>query len=123
MNTLLWSVQAILAALFALAGTITAVLTKPRLTSMLPWVDDFSPATVRLIGIAELLGALGLILPAITGIATPLVPLAALGLAALMVAAAVVHARRREPSAIVVNAVLFAAAVLIAWGRFGPYAL
>jgi hypothetical protein len=84
-------------------------------------VEDFSPATVRFIGIVELAAALGLILPAVTGIAPILTPLAATGLAVVMVLAAITHVRRKEPSGIAVNAVLFALAVFVAWGRFGPY--
>ena len=76
---------------------------------------------LRLTGVAELAGALGLILPAATGIAVWLTPLAACGIALIMVLAAGLHARRREPSGIAVNVVLLALAVLVAWGRFGPY--
>jgi hypothetical protein len=50
------------------------------------------------------------------------VPIAATGLALLMVGAAITHARRREPQGIAVNAVLFVLAAVVAWGRFGPYA-
>lgn len=49
--------------------------------------------------------------------------MAATGLALVMVLAALTHLRRKEPSAIAFNAVLFIAAAVIAWGRFGPYAL
>ncbi|MEV4552494.1 DoxX family protein [Nonomuraea wenchangensis] len=89
---------------------------------MAPWVEDFTLTQIRLIGAVELLGALGLILPAVTGIASFLTPLAATGLAITMLGAAATHARRKEPTAVVVNMVLLAPAALIAWGRFGPYA-
>ncbi|WP_431925017.1 DoxX family protein [Nonomuraea jabiensis] len=88
---------------------------------MLPWVEDFTPAQIRLIGMVELLGALGLLLPAATGIAPALTPLAATGLATTMLAAALTHLRRKEPAAVAVNAALLTLAALIAWGRFGPY--
>lgn len=78
--------------------------------------------TVRVIGIAEFAAALGLILPAVTGIATILTPLAATGLAVTMVLAAITHARRKEPSGIVMNVVILVLAAVVAWGRFGPYA-
>ncbi|MEU2039025.1 DoxX family protein [Nocardia niwae] len=77
---------------------------------------------VRLIGVAELAGGLGMILPDVTGIATVLTPLAATGLAIIMVAAIAVHIRRGEPSATAFNTVLLIGAVLVAWGRFGTYA-
>jgi uncharacterized membrane protein len=121
MNVFLWIVQAVLAAAFLTAGVQKATQPKEKLQPRLPWVEDFSPGTVRFIGIVELLGALGLILPAATGIAPILTPIAATGLALVMVLAAATHIRRKEPSGVAVNAVLFALAVFVAWGRFGPY--
>jgi uncharacterized membrane protein YphA (DoxX/SURF4 family) len=121
MNVFLWILQAVLALMFAMAGFQKATQPKDKLVTRLPWVADFSQGTVRFIGIAELAGALGLILPAATGIAPVLTPLAAAGLAVIMVLAAITHARRKEPGAIAFNAVLFVVAVVIAWGRFGPY--
>ncbi|WP_027945397.1 DoxX family protein [Amycolatopsis taiwanensis] len=122
MSVFLWVLQAVLAAVFGLAGVMHAALPREKLRPMLPWVDDFSPTQVRLIGLVEILGALGLFLPAATGIAPILTPLAALGLAITMLGAAVTHVRRKEPPAVAVNAVLLALAAVIAWGRFGPYA-
>jgi hypothetical protein len=89
------------------------------LLGRLPWVEDFSPATVKLIGAAELAAAVGLILPAATRIAPVLRPQAATGLVVLMVLAAIAHSRRKEPSGIAVNAVLAVLAAVVAWGRFG----
>ncbi|MEX5711121.1 DoxX family protein [Parafrankia sp. FMc6] len=121
MNVTLWIIQGLLAAAFALGGSQKATQPKDKLVGRLPWVEDFSPNTVRFIGVVELLAAVGLVLPRATGIAPVLTPLAATGLAVTMVLAAVTHVRRREPSGIAVNAVLFALAVFVAWGRFGPY--
>jgi uncharacterized membrane protein YphA (DoxX/SURF4 family) len=123
MNVVLWIVQGVLAAMFALAGVMKAFQPKDKLAGRLPWVEDFSQPTVRLIGIVELAAALGLILPAATGIAPILTPLAASGLAVVMVLAAITHGRRKEPSGIGFNAVLFLLAAFVAWGRFGPYSL
>jgi uncharacterized membrane protein len=121
MSVFLWILQAVLALMFAMAGALKATQPKDKLVTRLPWVADFSQGTVRIIGIAELAGALGLILPAATGTAPVLAPLAAAGLAVIMVLAAITHARRKEPGVIAFNAVLFVVAVVIAWGRFGPY--
>jgi uncharacterized membrane protein len=121
MNVVLWIAQGLLAAGFGMAGVMKSTQPKDKLVDRLPWVEDFSPATVRFIGIVELAAALGLILPAVTGIAPILTPLAATGLAVVMVLAAITHVRRKEPSGIAVNAVLFALAAFVAWGRFGPY--
>ncbi|MBE8477576.1 DoxX family protein [Streptomyces justiciae] len=121
MNVFLWIVQAVLAAMFAMAGVMKSTQPKEKLVGRLPWTADFSQNTVRLIGIVEFAAALGLILPAATDIAPVLTPLAATGLGVVMVLAALTHARRKEPSAIAFNAVLLALAALVAWGRFGPY--
>jgi uncharacterized membrane protein len=121
MNVFLWIVQAVLAAMFATAGLMKSTQPKEKLAPRLPWVEDFSATTVRVIGVVELLGAIGLILPAATGIAPVLTPIAATGLALTMVLAAATHIRRKEPSGVAFNAVLFALAVFVAWGRFGPY--
>lgn len=121
MNVFLWILQAVLAAMFAMAGVMKSTQPKDKLVEKLPWVADFSPATVRFIGIVEFAAALGLILPAATDIAPVLTPLAATGLVVVMILAAITHTRRKEPSAIAFNAVLLALAAVVAWGRFGPY--
>jgi uncharacterized membrane protein len=120
MNTALWIVQAVLAVGFGLAGVIKTTQPREKLAKSLPWTQDVSDGTLRLIGVAELAAALGLILPAATGIAVWLTPLAACGLALIMVLAAGFHARRKEPSAIATNVLLLALAVIVVWGRFGP---
>jgi uncharacterized membrane protein len=123
MNVVLWILQIVLAAMFLMAGVGKATQPKEKLVPRLPWAEDYSASTVRFIGIAELLGAIGLVVPAVTGILPVLTPAAATGLAVLMALAMNTHRRRREPGAIAFTAVLFAVAVVIAWGRFGPYAL
>ncbi|MEI5527435.1 DoxX family protein [Streptomyces brasiliscabiei] len=121
MSIFLWTVQAVLAVLFAMAGAMKSTQPKDKLVEKLPWVADFSPGAVRFIGIVEFVGALGLILPAATGIATALTPLAAVGLGMTMLLAADYHARKKELPAIGLNTVLLVLAALVAWGRFGPY--
>jgi uncharacterized membrane protein len=121
MNVALWIVQGVLAAAFGLAGVLKMTQPREKLVKNLPWVEDVSNGTLRLIGVTEFAAALGLILPAATGIAVWLTPLAACGIALIMVLAIGLHARRKEPTAIATNVVLLALAVLVAWGRFGPY--
>jgi uncharacterized membrane protein len=120
-NVFLWIVQALLAAMFAMSGLEKAIQPKDKLAGKYPWIQDFSPATVRFIGVMELLGAIGLIVPAAAGIAPVLTPIAGTGLAVMMVLAVAVHIRRKEPSGVAVTAILFVLAALVAWGRFGPY--
>jgi hypothetical protein len=67
------------------------------------------------------LGAIGLILPGVTGIAPLLTPLAAAGLALLMLGALVIHLRRKEFGSLAVPAVFLVLSVVIAWARFGPF--
>jgi hypothetical protein len=82
------------------------------------WVEDFSQGAVRLIGTLEVLGAVGLVLPALTGALPWLTPLAAAGLVLLMIGAALTHLRRTEYGNIAVNAVLLILAAFVVYGRF-----
>jgi uncharacterized membrane protein len=123
MNVTLWIIAGLLAVAFALAGLMKIAQPKEKLAaSGMGWTGDFSAGAVKAIGALELLGALGLALPAALDVAPVLVPLAATGLAVLMLGAAVVHARRKEQQMIGVNAVLLILAAVVAWGRFGSYA-
>ncbi|MEV0688553.1 DoxX family protein [Nocardia sp. NPDC050378] len=123
MNVVLWIIAGILAAAFLGAGLMKIAQPKQKLVeSGMGWAGDFGDGAVKAIGVVEVLGALGLILPAVFDIAPVLVPLAATGLALVMAGAAVVHGRRKEPQMIVANLVLLALAVFVAWGRFGTYA-
>ncbi len=121
MNVALWIIQIVLAAAFLIAGTTKVLTPKEKLRERMAWVDDFSQGTVRFIGAMEVLGALGLILPAATGIAPILTPIAALGLIIIMIGAAITHVRRKEPAIVPANVVLLVLAAVVAWGRFGPY--
>lgn len=118
MNIALWIVQILLAAAFLMAGVLKTTQPKEKLAKNMPWVESFSPGTVKLIGAAEFLGAVGLILPWATGIAEWLTPVAAVGLALIQAGAIVTHLRRDEAKVIPVNIVLLALAVFVAVGRF-----
>jgi uncharacterized membrane protein YphA (DoxX/SURF4 family) len=120
-NVVLWGVASVLAGMFLLAGTMKSTQPRENLIRQLPWVEDVPQPLVRLIGVAEFAAALGLILPAAFDVVPILTPLAATGLAVMMVLAAGLHVRRKEPQAIALNAVLLICAVVVAWGRFGPY--
>ncbi len=123
MNLALWIAAGLLAAVFLAAGLAKLLQPKEKLAaSGQAWTEDFSAGQVKAIGTLEVAGALGLILPAVTGVAPVLVPLAATGLAITMVLAAVVHVRRGEAPFIAVNLTLAAVAAFVAWGRFGPHA-
>jgi len=117
MNTVLWIVQILLALAFGMAGFMKATRPIETMVSRMAWAADYSPRTIKLIGVVEILGALGLILPQLTGIAPILTPLAAIGLAIVMVLAIGVHLRRREFPVILFNVILLALSVFVAWGR------
>ena len=123
MNITLWIIAGILTAAFFMAGAMKLAQPKAKLAeSGMVWTEDFSGGQVKLIGAVEVLGALGLILPAALDIAPILTPLAAAGLALTMLGATVVHARRGEKSSIPVTLVLAALAAFVAVMRFGPNA-
>jgi uncharacterized membrane protein YphA (DoxX/SURF4 family) len=122
MNVFLWIIAGLLAAMFLAAGLTKLTQERRKLLANpnMKWTEDFSAGTIKLIGTAEVLGALGLILPGVLDIAPVLVPLAATGLAVLMLGAAITHARRKEPQSVVINAVLLILALVVAIFRFGP---
>ena len=119
MEIALWVAQVLLALAFVAAGFQHAFRfdqfsASPRMA----WAADVGRPNMRVIGLLEIAGAIGLVLPALTGILPWLTPVAAAALALLMLSAAIFHARRGEFSGIVPNAALGAIALFIAWGRF-----
>lgn len=107
-----WIVAGIVALLSLAVGILKLIRTREQLQGMgQAWTADFTDLQVKLIGAAEVLGALGLILPMATGIAPVLSPIAALGIAVLQAGAFVVHARRgNERQNMIGNMVFFALA-------------
>ena len=117
-NITLWILQFLLAAMFLMAGFMKLSQPIDELSKSLPWASQVPEGLVRFIGAAEVLGALGLILPALLRIKPILTPIAALGIATVMLFAIFFHGSRGENSAIGMNVVLISIAALIAWGRF-----
>lgn len=113
----LWTAQILLALAFAFTGT--GSLTRPidDLAAVAVWPGEVPVALVRLIGAAELMGALGLILPSLTRIRPSLTPLAAAGLAGVMVLGASYNLVQGRWPAVALNLVLGSLAVFVAWGR------
>ena len=101
MNIVLWIVQILLALAFLMAGTLKATQPIDKLAVRMQWVNSLRPPQlVRLIGVLEILGAVGLILPAVTGIWPWLTPIAAIGLVLTMIGAMLLHVRLGEGSRI-----------------------
>lgn len=113
----LWVAQILLALFYGGVGAMKAFSPMDALGQMLPYAADM-PTFVRFIGTMELLGAIGLILPALTRILPWLTPAAAAGLSFVQVSAIVFHATRGETGeTIIMNLVLLALSLFILWGR------
>src|SRR3954464_336473 len=105
MNIVLWITQILLAGVFIMAGTMKTFQYE-RAKATLPWVKNTPRGLVTFIGVSELLGGVGLLLPALTGILPWLTPLAAVGLGIIMVLAIGFHSTRREVPSIAFNVLL-----------------
>jgi hypothetical protein len=98
----IWVIQVVLALVFGATGAMKLARSKAQLaaTPHMGWVNAIPEAQIRLLGLAELLGAVGLVAPTLTGIAPFLTRLAAVCLASLMGGAVATHVMRREPAAV-----------------------
>ena len=117
MNIALWIAQVLLALDFGIHGWEMVSLTMTPLMGF-TYIKDIPSRTRRFVGTAEILAAIGLILPGLTGILPWLTPLAAVGLIIVMIGAIPFHFRRKEYFNIGLNVVLLALAVFVAYGRF-----
>ncbi len=113
----LWVAQGLLAVMFLMAGAMKSTQPIEALAASLPWVTEVPAALVRFIGISELLGAIGLILPSVLRIQPKLTVYAAIGIAAVMLFALIFHITKGEFSVIGMNIILGLIAVFVAWGR------
>ena len=112
----LWIAQALLALLFIGTGIFKLVTPIATLAGMWPWAGDY-PTLLRFTGIVDLLGGIGVVLPALTRIRLELTVWAALGCAALMVSAIAFHLSRGEGANTPFNVVMLAIAIFVFWGR------
>lgn len=119
-NLLLWIGQILLALAFLAVGYAHSMgFERMAARPGMGWMTAVGQDRMRIIGGLEILGAIGLIVPAATGILPWLTPTAAAALTVLMVFAVVLHLRRPgELQNIVTNVVLGGIAALIAYGRF-----
>ena len=117
MHVTLWILQGVLAVVFAIAG-VTHFLPPEGLPEAMRGVAEMPAGVPYFIGAVEILAALGLILPGLTGIQTRLTPLASAGLILVMVGAIVWHAQREEFPNIVLNVILALIAAFVAYGRW-----
>ena len=111
---LLWVIQGLLAALFVFAGGMKLVLPLDKLAGPVPLPGLF----LRFIGVAEVLGAVGLILPGLLGIRTGLTPLAAVGLVVIMIGATGITLAGGMVAPAMVPLVVGVLATSVAYGRW-----
>ncbi|UFS97047.1 DoxX family protein [Nocardia huaxiensis] len=126
MNVALWIVAGVLAAVL-LASSAKIVIPKQKILAAgeyALWAESFSPTALKALGVVDLLGAVGLILPAVLDIAPILVPVAATGTALLFAGAIIVRIRRGLWATAVAEVLYLAMAVFVAVGRFSlePFA-
>jgi uncharacterized membrane protein YphA (DoxX/SURF4 family) len=122
-NIWLWVAAVLLGLAFAGSGLLKLTTSRERMAAAdMGWVEDFSDAAVRGIGVLEVAAALGLVLAPFVGLPW-LVPVAAIGLMLLMLGAAYVHYRRGETQMIAVNGSLLLVAAFVAYGRLGRWPL
>ncbi|SFC75342.1 DoxX-like family protein [Flexibacter flexilis DSM 6793] len=117
MNTTLWIIQAVLAAVFFMSGTVVYLM-RDKLKSKMTWLTAYSSSMVLVICLSKIAGAIGLILPLYLGIATILTPLAAVGLAIVMALAFAYHLQHKEYKDVPATVLFFALSLFVAYGRF-----
>jgi uncharacterized membrane protein YphA (DoxX/SURF4 family) len=123
-ETVLWIVQVVLAAVFLATGLTK--LTQPRAqlaAGPMSWAADVRDVEFRTVGLLEVLGAFGLVLPGALGVAPMLTPLAAVGLALTMIGAIVTHVRMGETDRLAAPLILLALTLFVAIERFGAHSL
>jgi hypothetical protein len=122
-NVALWIASGLLAGLFLATGgaKLATPYDKLRKQQNMAWVDDFSAPAIKAIGTAEVLGAIGLVLPWVTNIAHVLTPVAAVGLVLVQAGAVATHLRRGEHKVLPLNVVLVLLAAFVAVGRFAGW--
>ncbi len=118
MKIILWIIQILLAVAFFAAGAMKVMTPATELAQSMAWVSDVPSWLVTFIGVAEVVGALGLVLPALTRIQPQLTPLAGAGLALVMLLAGLFHLNRGEIGMVIPNLVLLVFAAFVAYGRW-----
>jgi hypothetical protein len=113
----LWVAQLLLAGAYGLFGSMKATKPLDQLAAMMTWIPDFPPLFVRGLGIVEVLGAVGLILPSLTRIQPRLTVVTALCILVHQLCAVTLHVSKGEFGVLGLNVVLIALAAFIFWGR------
>lgn len=116
-NIGIWAAQVIGAALFIMSGVMKLFTPIPELAAMMPWAGEYSETFVRFIGVVDIAGGLGLLLPSLTRIMPRLTVIAAAACVLLQILAISFHAVRGEFEVLPLNVVYIACALIVLWGR------
>jgi hypothetical protein len=125
MDTAVTVIQGVLGLLFTVGGVLKLTLPYATYTNMpgVAWSKEFKPEHLRLIGVLEMSGGVGLIVPLFLPSLTALTPLAAVGIALYMSGAMATHLRRSEYPHLVANLMVFLApALFVAYGKLVGFA-
>ena len=121
MNIALWIVQGLLAAMYLMAGLMKTFRTA-KAREQMPWAKNRSDNFVRFVGTSELLGALGMLLPMLTGILPWLTPLAAASLSLIqLLAITTEHLPKREFQVLPVNVAMLGLSMFVVIGRYSSF--
>lgn len=118
MNILVWALQGLLSIMFCTSGLMMLLKPKEKLASKMPFVNDYSPAMVRLVAWSHILGALGLTLPLLLNIYPVLTPVAASSLAVVMILAMRYNLGRQDIKSVLIDLVICLLFTFIAYYRF-----
>lgn len=118
MNSVVWVIQGLVTLVFLASGVPKLVLPKATLEQRMSWVYHVPLPAVKAIGALEMLGAVGLIMPALTGLLPWLTPLAAAGLMLMMIGAIAIRLQLREYGEVLAPAIFLVLTAFIAYARF-----
>jgi len=117
METLLWILQSHIALMFIAGGLVKLLIPREKMIPKQPYVKNYTSTQIKLIGLAEILGAIGLIVPAATGILPVLTPLAAVGLCVIMLLATRLHLQEKEMMKVAIIFMMLCVTGCIAYAR------
>lgn len=118
MNTVLWILQSLVAIVFFYSGVNKSIYPEQKLVAKgQTGVDGLPAGLIRFIGISEILGAVGIILPLLLHIFPILTIISAICFAVIMIPAGIIHYKRHEPKNVLTNCVIFIMCVFIVYGR------
>jgi len=116
-NIGIWVAQVLGAGLFIMSGVMKTMTPIPELSAMMPWAGEYSATFVRFIGVIDIAGGVGLLLPSLTRIMPRLTVIAAAACVLLQILAIGFHATRGEFEVLPLNVVYIALALIVLWGR------